>query len=91
MGRTQAQEMARELPIDAALQWHLTSNHYPPLPVALVAPCKRAIQNANRGLWEKKVVMPTGYGFRYSVTTSQMVEGCHLDSFLDYAGEDWDN
>jgi hypothetical protein len=83
MGRLQATEMVRVAKQDVALQWHLTSNHYPPLPVALVAPCQRAIRNANRGLWERRVMLPKGYGFRPWVTTAKLVEGCHLDAFLD--------
>jgi hypothetical protein len=54
------------------------------LPVSLVEPCKQAIQNANEGLWDKPVTMPEG--FRQDVTTSQLVEGCHLEAFL----EAWD-
>ena len=73
---------------DVALSWHLQSNHYPPLPQALIPACQQAIKNANAGLWDAWVPLPPGYGFVSGVTTAQLVEGCHLDSFLEIEDED---
>ena len=81
MGRMQADEMARELPLDAALHWHLTCNHYPPLPVALVEPCKAAIEAGQDEDWLRPIPMPEG--FRQHVTAGDLIEGLHLESFLE--------
>ena len=44
MGHAQALEMATSgADIDIVLGWHLQSNHYPPVPLSMVAPCKAAI------------------------------------------------
>ena len=84
MGRMQAEEMRDHLPQDAALSWHLTCNHCPPLPVALVPVCQKAIELANQGLWDEFVLLPRGpENFLPGVKVAQIVEGCHLDSFID--------
>lgn len=43
MGSLQAQEMAALNDLDTALAWHLRSNHYPPVPLTMLEPCKQAI------------------------------------------------
>lgn len=87
MGNMSAREMAELDTVDLrqALSWHLTSNHYPPIPTTMVEPCIEAIDNANEGEWDKPVSLPEGVGYRGLTVapTWAMVEQHHLESFLD--------
>lgn len=72
--------------IDTALSWHLTSNHYPPIPSYMIPVAKRAIAKANRGEWEKKVRLPKDVEHRVYgklVPVHEVVSHMHLDCFLD--------
>ncbi len=89
MGRMNALGMAAEVDggnvvLNSALHWHLTSNHYPPMPVELVSVAEEAIEKADEGEWEHEIEIPDGINFRgrYIVTVSEAVEVMHLDSFL---------
>ncbi len=89
MGSMNAMGMAIEVDkgnvvLNTALHWHLTSNHYPPLPTALIEVAEKAIDHANDGDWDAEIEMPEGIQFRHqnTVTVSQAVETMHLDSFL---------
>jgi len=87
MGNMSAKEMAELDTVDLrqALSWHLTSNHYPPVPTIMVDSCIEAIDNANEGEWDKLVSLPEGVGYKGLTVapTWAMVEQHHLDSFLD--------
>lgn len=71
--------------LDTALIWHLRSNHYPPLPLFMLGPCKRAIKYANHGHWDARVRLPKGCSWRgqHTAPASQIIEAHHLESFLD--------
>ena len=44
MGHITAMDFAEmDIDIDLALTWHLRSNHYPPVPLSMIEPCKAAI------------------------------------------------
>ena len=90
MGRMGAMGMAEEvhggnIPMQAALHWHLQSNHYPPLPLSLVPVAIRAIRKANREQWHSKVRMPKGIMFKGLVLApvGDLIEALHLEDFLD--------
>jgi hypothetical protein len=77
---------------DIALHIHLTSNHYPPIPLTMIPVAKRAIVKANRGEWDKKVRMPEGVSHRVYgnlVPVHQVISHMHLDTFLDQGEEDY--
>lgn len=89
MGYTQALGMAEAVAenavnLDAALSWHLQSNHYPPVPSSMVAPCKRAITYARKGEWDRNVRLPEGVTWRgkRSAPAHAVVEGHHLEAFI---------
>lgn len=89
MGSTFAQELASEarnsLKLQVALEYHLTGNHFPPLPTSLIPCCIKAIENANNGLWDKKVKLPapiTWKGLKYA-PTRECIKAWHLDWFLE--------
>lgn len=68
-----------------ALEWHLSSNHYPPVPHSMVGPCLEAIHNANGGEWDAPVQLPEGVQWRgqTSCPTVALIEGLHLADFLE--------
>lgn len=83
MGRMQAEEMRELLSRNQALRWHLQSNHYPPIHEIFIPIAEEAIERANAGEWEKEIEMPNGK----TLTVGEIVEGLHLDSFLDVEEE----
>lgn len=89
MGNMTARELAflgnEGLGIETALSWHLTSNHYPPVPDTMVQPCVEALDNANAGEWDKMVQLPDGVGYKggTAAPTHAIIEQHHLESFLD--------
>lgn len=77
---------------DAALEWHLRSNHFPPLPSELVPVARRVIDKANAGEWDANVRLPKGISYRGSslAPVAACVDAWHLDAFLDDGGEGWE-
>jgi hypothetical protein len=73
----------------AALEWHLSSNHYPPIPLSLVPVCERAIKYASKGKWEANVRLPYPVLYRgaKSAPVWAVVEQHHLDAFIERNGE----
>ena len=89
MGRLQAEAMAEamaeaNLSLEAQLEWHLTSNHYPPVPNSMIPVCIEAIDNANEGEWDKLVSLPEGVGYKGLTVapTHAIVEQHHLDNWI---------
>ena len=79
--------------MEQALIWQLRCNHYPPLPMSLLATCKKAIQYANEGRWNVRVRLPEGIlakGGYKTMPTWKVVESCHLDSFINGQDEDYE-
>lgn len=87
MGALQAREMAEldSISLERSISWHLTSNHYPPIPTSMVPTCIEAIDNANAGEWDKLISLPEGVGWRglTAAPTSAIVEGHHLESWIE--------
>jgi hypothetical protein len=73
------------LKLEIALEQHLHYNHYPPVPLSMVKPCMKAIENANAGDWDKKVRLPEGitYKDKKFAPTSAIIEFNNLDWFLE--------
>lgn len=95
MGTTGAMGMADEVnrgnvQLVVALDWHLTSNHYRPLPHTMIPIAVWAIEQANEGNWEGTHTMPRGIQFRYcdEITVEEAVESMHLESFLAYEDQE---
>jgi len=86
MGRFQAEAMAAEdfIPLEGQLRWHLTSNHYPPVPVEMVPICIEAIDEANEGNWDKYIKLPEGIEWRRQTMSPvwAIVEAHHLDTWI---------
>jgi len=86
MGASSVKDMVSYAKTDTALWWHLTCNHYPPLPTSLLPVAKRAIAKANRGEYDAKVFMGKGkltFRGRKSATVAELVESMHLQEFIE--------
>jgi len=86
MGAQLARELA-ELGSDnprQAMEWHLTANHFPPVPTTMVDACFQAIDALNEGDYDKLIQLPEGVGYRGRVAApaSAIVEAHHLESWL---------
>lgn len=79
MGRLQAEDLVAELQTEQALRLHLQCNHYPPVNSVFIPVAKDAIDRANKGEYDTVLEMPNGK----SLSVSQVIEGLHLDCFLD--------
>lgn len=89
MGASQAHEFAalvgEGLPLGVALEYHLESNHYPPISRVWVPAAKQAIELASQGIWDEDIPRPEGYATSEYPTDSvyDLVENLHLDPFID--------
>ena len=92
MGNALARDLATSLMgLRNALSIHLTSNHYPPVPTAMVEPCVLAIEAMNDGDTDADITLPEGVLWRGQTTAPAraIVEGHHLEAWLD-EDEDYD-
>lgn len=88
MGALQAQEIATllgDINRAQALSWHLTSNHYPPVPEFMVPVCEAAIDAYNEGEPDRLINLPEGVSYRgvISAPAIAIIEGHHLDAWLE--------
>lgn len=70
---------------DQALQWHLSCNHFPPLPSGVFALAKRAIRYANKGKWDTRIdlgAVCTFRGSRYA-PVHECIRAWHLEQFVE--------
>lgn len=98
MGYGNAQGMNRHVKegnvkLDAALLWHLTSNHYPPVPEAMVPVARKAIEFANIGELDADIQFPDGWIVNGldEMSVSKIVEIMHLDAFIEQEDSLWTN
>jgi len=85
MGYLSAVEMREHAPSeDAALRWHLFSNHFPPLPSGILPVAKRVLRLIRAGRTTAKVRLPDGVLYRGQTHAPVLVcaEAWHLDAFL---------
>lgn len=85
MGSLAAMDMVEQADPDTALRWHLTSNHFPPLPGDIFPVAKRVIARINAGEeWHKQVRLPEGTTWRGRRLAPlwACVDAWHLDAFL---------
>lgn len=74
MGRLGADAFAEQVEegnasLRTALSWHLTSNHYPPLPTFFIPVAERAIELGQDEEWDELIDLP-----RFCVKHQQIVE-----------------
>lgn len=90
MGAMKSMEMAEavndgSININDALRYHLTSNHYPPVPTTMIEPCRKAIILANDGMGDELVDLPQGIRYKGDpkAPAIEIIEAHHLEYFLD--------
>jgi hypothetical protein len=74
----------KRVKLEHVLVIHLTSNCYPPLPTSLVPCCVIALKNAEKGLWDKNIMLPKGITYRgkRKVSTSVAIESWRIEHFI---------
>ena len=90
MGRMNAEGIAEtDLPIEKQIEWHLTSNCYPPVPKSMVKPCVEAIYACNEEDWDRKITLPDGTLYRglTNAPASAIVESHRLDTWITNEGD----
>lgn len=85
MGSLQAHEMAEHADLDTALAWHLRSNHYPPVPLSMVEPCKLAIDAYWEDDLDRMIQLPEGTLYRgeKSAPAREIIIAHHLDAWCE--------
>ena len=88
MGRVFAEELA-ESGIDrrAALTAHLSSNHFPPVPLQWVPVCEMVIDGLNSGSLSVDAYLPNPVRAGEELPVFAIVGGLHLDLWI--VGEDY--
>ena len=85
MGLNTATDLAENLDLEKSLAIHLRSNHYPPVPVAMVQPCIDAIDAYNGDYDLNRLIsLPEGITWRgqTEAPASAIIEAHHLDAWL---------
>lgn len=70
--------------LEQALSYHLTSNHYPPVPTSMIPVCIEAIEAFEQGVFYKMLDLPEGVSYRgeNQAPASAIVEAHHLEAFI---------
>lgn len=86
-----ANDLHGDLALDRTLIWHLTSNHYPPLPLSLIPCCKQAIELWQNGEQDTQIDLPDGISWRgqSSCPIQAAMDGWHLWEFLREEEDDY--
>ena len=83
-----------ELDLEKQLAYHLQGNHYPPVPLSMIAPCIEAIDAAYDEDYDREIEMPEGVFYKGKTTAPAwaIIEQHHLDAWLpqddEYYNED---
>ena len=87
MGSNFATELADYdlgLDLSTAIEIHLTSNHYPPVPKSMVLPCIEALEAYWEDETDREISMPEGVTYRDMNTAPAwaIIEQHHLEAWL---------
>ncbi len=88
MGSNLAYDLANndllDLDLETQIKIHLTSNHYPPVPVSMVEPCIDAIDAYYDEDYGRVINLPEGISWRgqTSAPAHAIVDAHHLDAWL---------
>jgi len=89
MGHNFAEDLASgdlQLSLEDQIGIHLSSNHYPPVPQSMVAPCIEAIELCNAGDQGELVDLPDGILWKGEpqAPAYAIVEAHHLEPWIEY-------
>ena len=79
------EDLGIHLDMETQIGIHLSSNHYPPVPLSMVKPCIEAIDAVNDlGLWNADIELPEGITWKGNTTAPAhaIIEAHHLDAWL---------
>lgn len=86
MGSNLAHDLAgmKDLSLDRSLAIQLTSNHYPPVPLTMIEPCKEAILAGREEDFDRLIDLPEGISWRGNTAAPAraIIEGHHLEAWL---------
>ena len=88
MGSNLAYDLANndllDLDLETQIKIHLTSNHYPAVPVSMVEPCIDAIDAYYDEDYQRLITLPAPITWRGqdSAPASAIIEAHHLDAWL---------
>lgn len=84
MGYLSTIDMIEHEGIERALSWHLQSNHYPPVPSAMVPVCIAAIDAMIEEDPDRRIDLPEPIQWRHedSAPAWAIVEAHHLDPWV---------
>lgn len=85
MGSLHAHAFAADetLTLSQQLEWHLTSNHFPPIPKSMVIPCEEAIQCFWEDDIDRMISLPEGVGYKglTAAPARAIIVEHHLDAW----------
>jgi hypothetical protein len=84
MGRATVEDMLEHATEDQALEWHLTTNHFPPIHVCFVPVAKQAIARGvvateAPAVWDEAITMRN----KRTMTVREIVGALHLWPFIE--------
>ena len=84
MGYNTALDLSTELDLEMAISIHLRGNHYPPVPLSMVAPCIEAIDAYYDEDYDKLIEMPEGVSYRGDThaPAHAIIDQHHLHAWL---------
>lgn len=84
MGYNTARDIAESMPLEQALHYHLTVNHYPPVPTKMIPVCIEAIEAMNDEDYSREIDLPAGVSYKGLTTAPAcaIVDAHHLDAWL---------
>jgi hypothetical protein len=88
MGNNMATELANsDMDIRTSLRYHLTGNHYPPVPASMVDACLDTIDAYHDEDYDRLIALPESVSWRgeTSAPAHAIAEAHHLDNWLPHA------
>ena len=85
MGAMRAMDIADNFDLEEGIRIHLTTNHYPAVPIEMLPTCIEAIDAVNsEGDWDKLITLPTGITYKglTRAPASSIIEQHHLEFWI---------
>ena len=85
MGALQATDLADNFSLEDGITIHLSSNHYPGIPIEMVPVCIDAIDAVNsESDWDKLITLPYGISWKGlpQAPASAIIEQHHLEFWI---------
>ena len=84
MGYTQAIVMANMIDLEQEIRWHLSYNHYPPVPRRMIQNAVEAVRLCRDNKFNETIItFFEQQGFGWSVPAQLIVEAYHLELWVN--------